>query len=327
MEDYLGNPVFICGHRRSGTTLLINLLDSVDNAIVYPDDSGFFYMYYPLCEAMNGNEEDKVARLIDKVATENLGSLIEKQKCTIEKKNRLHDKQKIFISKLEKFDKKEFSTKDILKYFIKSFGEAFQSETKPKFWVEKTTSSEIYATELKKWFPNAKFIHVVRDPRDIWASLMSGWKGRYSKYNETKNHLMHSMIERGVLGFEMAINNQAIIGRSNYYVVRYEDLTGNPNETMKNISKFMEIDFHENLLIPSTFGINWKGNNFSGDKFNGISTNNVEKWKSRITDTDAMLIEYYFSKVMKNFGYKAQFNLSECQQQAIEHYKWYNFQN
>ena len=46
-------------------------------------------------------------------------------------------------------------------------------------WVEKTTSSEFYATEIIKWFPNAKFIHLIRDPRDNFASLKSGWEERY----------------------------------------------------------------------------------------------------------------------------------------------------
>jgi hypothetical protein len=320
MESYLDNPVFICGHRRSGTTLMINLLDSIDDAIVYPDDSGFFYMYYPLCDITDKSDKEKVARLIDKVASENLGALIDKQKCTIEKKDKLYERQRLFIDKLKNFNQNDFLTKDILTYFIKSFKEAFQKDKEPKFWIEKTTSSEIYAIELKEWFPNAKFIHVVRDPRDIWSSLMSGWEKRYSKYNPSKNHLMHSMIERGMLGFQMAINNTTIIGELDYCVIKYEDLVSNPDKTMRNIANFMGINFSENLLTPSTFGINWKGNNFSGDKFNGISTNNAENWKSR-------LIEYYFSDAMKEFGYDTEFDLFESQKQAIEHYKWYNFRS
>ena len=47
MNNYLDHPLFICGHRKSGTTLLISLSDGIDNAITYPDDSGFFYMYFP----------------------------------------------------------------------------------------------------------------------------------------------------------------------------------------------------------------------------------------------------------------------------------------
>ena len=40
-------PIFICGHRKSGTTMLVNLFDSVDKITTYPDDNGLFYKYFP----------------------------------------------------------------------------------------------------------------------------------------------------------------------------------------------------------------------------------------------------------------------------------------
>ena len=45
--EFFEKPVFVCGHRKSGTTLVINLFDGLNNAVVYPDDSGFFYLYHP----------------------------------------------------------------------------------------------------------------------------------------------------------------------------------------------------------------------------------------------------------------------------------------
>ena len=41
-------PLFILGHRRSGTTLLTSLLDFHNEILMYPDDSKFFHLYYPL---------------------------------------------------------------------------------------------------------------------------------------------------------------------------------------------------------------------------------------------------------------------------------------
>ena len=46
-------PVFICGHRKTGTTMLINLFDNHPDLLVYPDDSGFWYVYYPLFDGEN----------------------------------------------------------------------------------------------------------------------------------------------------------------------------------------------------------------------------------------------------------------------------------
>lgn len=322
---YLEKPVFICGHRKAGTTLLINLFDGVNDAIVYPDDSGFFYMYYPKYALGKFSDREKINRLVERVAKENLCELINRQTVDSITKANLLEKQNHFINKLIGYNTKDFTTKDILEYFIENFRKAFQKEAKPKCWIEKTTSTEIYAIEIKNWFKNAKFIHVIRDPRDNLSSLLSGWEKRYNKFNPSVNHLIHSMIERGLLGFNMAITNRKIIGKSNYLVVKYEDLTSNPNGTMKELAKFVGISFSDILLQPSIFGNNWAGNNFEGKVFKGVSAKNVGKWKTRISQENAMLMEYYFSDLMDYFGYKKSFNIGKCQQQAIEHYKWYNF--
>lgn len=42
------NLLFICGHRKSGTTLLNHLLDSHPSLAVYPHDISFLYGYFPV---------------------------------------------------------------------------------------------------------------------------------------------------------------------------------------------------------------------------------------------------------------------------------------
>ena len=39
--------IFLTGHRKSGTTLLSNLLDDVDGLCVYPTDLALLYAYFP----------------------------------------------------------------------------------------------------------------------------------------------------------------------------------------------------------------------------------------------------------------------------------------
>ena len=323
--NYLDNPVFICGHRKSGTTMLINLFDGAKDAVVFPDDSGFFYMYYPTYESSKYTDKEKIYRLADRIIKTHLDEKIDEAKCDKSIKEELHKKQEIFYNKMISFNQKDFHTKDILKYFIKSFKESFYTDSMPKVWIEKTTSSEIYATEIAKWYPNAKFIHILRDPRDNWASLQSGWDKKYQYCNDSIDRLKHSMIERGLLGFEMARYNEEILGKDKYKVVRYEDFTRNSEMYMKEFADFIGIDFNDNLLRPTTFGIEWEGNNFDGIKITKPSSINVNKWKKRITDEDAALMEFYFKDVMKYFNYELYFSSEERQKAAIEHYKWYNF--
>lgn len=88
------------------------------------------------------------------------------------------------------------------------------------------TSSEIYATEVIGWFPNAKFLHIVRDPRDNWASLRSGWEDRHNKSQEDSlSNLIQTLLARAGFGLRLARLNAMALGDDCYKVIRFEDMT------------------------------------------------------------------------------------------------------
>ena len=322
--SYLNKPVFVCGHRKAGTTLLINLLDGIQNALVYPDDSGFFYMFYPKFMSEKISSEEKLFRINERIIHKNLGEVIKRQNVDEYIKLKLFVKQQkmseIFINSKQEVN----DLTDILTLFIESFRSAFYSESEPSFWIEKTTCSEIYAQELKKKFPLAKFINIVRDPRDNLASLLSGWDKRYQYFNADKNYLVKSMLERGHLCMQMAMDNQQAIG-SDYLLVHYEKLVTDPEAELQIISDFLDIELCDILFEPSTFGYRWSGNNFDGTNFSGISSANIGRWEDRMSRDYAKLIEYHFKDLMSFFGYRLRFERGAAQAAASEFYKWSNF--
>lgn len=326
MNEYLENPVFICGHRKSGTTMLISLLDSAEKTIVYPDDSGIFYLYFPRYAGNEYSKDKKLERLTDLLIKEHLSDILTRPEQTNHISEELKRKYLDFYDAVKSFPEKNFDFKQILKYFIKCFAETFYpNRSDAKVWIEKTTSTEIYASELSDMFPKAKFIHLLRDPRDNWASLKSGWKKRYKDYNDDIKRLKQSMIERGRASMELAKYNKEIIGEDRYFVIRYEDITLNPEQEMRKLASFIGISFSEKLLSPTIVGLPWNGNNFGGKSFYKPSRESVGKWRERINKEDAMLMEYHFRGLMENFGYEQEFTLKDQQKAAAEHYKWFNF--
>lgn len=164
MKNYINNPIFLCGHRKTGTTMLLALLDNHPELLTYPADSGFFYAYYPRSESEKWSRSKKID-VINSFCIQNLDKEIK----DLQRK----DSQELNFS-IPKF-RKDFTTianktkltpKDALKSLIKAFSKNVETgNSQIKHWVEKTTSTEIYATEIIKWFPQAKFIHLVRDPK------------------------------------------------------------------------------------------------------------------------------------------------------------------
>lgn len=323
-EKYIDYPVFLGGHRKSGTTLLLSLLDNNPELVTYPSDSGFFYLYYPLYDTPDKSQAEKTDRMVDRVLGIVKQDSIEFLSENIRKKLNFNF-EKFQTQFLTDIKSTKYFPKDMLCCLIQAFKKVWKSEMEPKGWVEKTTSTEIYATDVFKWFPNAKFIHVVRDPRDNWASLRSGWSERYKDFNASILQLTQSMIDRCRLGMEISKLNSMIYGEDRYLIIKYEDLVSKPDEIMKQIADFIGIDFSDDLLKPTFLGTAWKGNNFEGIKFTGVSSVNKGRWKERIEIEEAALIEFYFKDIMDFYGYPLVTDAKLQAEVAKEHYKWFNF--
>lgn len=64
MPDSAHSPfVFLCGHRKSGTTLLANLLDGHPNLAVYPTDLALLYAYFPEFVRVHQSSQERRERL------------------------------------------------------------------------------------------------------------------------------------------------------------------------------------------------------------------------------------------------------------------------
>ena len=323
--NFIDNPVFVCGHRKSGTTLLISLLDNSENLLTYPDDSGFFYLYHPGFTGPGVPRVEKLARLANAVIRENLGYTVNDPCIPLDAREHLKSCQEECATIIERSISEDLSLRGSLIELMHAFHSSFfPKKTNISRWVEKTTSTEIYALELIDCFPEAKFIHLLRDPRDNWASLKSHWFSRYQEYNDELARLLQSLLERGRLGMQMANANKNSIG-DNYHIVKFEDLVEKPDQTLSAITDFLEIDLTSTMFQPSVFGWPWAGNNKDGIEFSAIDPHNVGRWEERIPIHEAQLIEFYFESLMKDHGYIPRFDQRDCQRAATEHYKWFNF--
>jgi hypothetical protein len=68
-----------------------------------------------------------------------------------------------------------------------------------------------------------------------------------------------------------------------------------------------------------------KGNNFEDIVMTSVSTVNVGRWKARITETEAKIIEFYFKDLMAKYGYECEYDSNEQIDAASEFYKWANY--
>jgi len=317
-------PVFICGHRKSGTTLFRNLLDGHPELLVYPVDINLLYAYFP-DYIINNNSEDKLIERLKKILFIDLNEQLSSE-----------DKDSLLnVLDLEKYFFKDFDYSKLkdLNYIINKLIFSYSNIIKKKYSknikltpVLKETSIEIYANEILSWFPNAKFLHIVREPKDNFAALKAGVKNYYSKLGENEKETLASTINRARLGMEYGLLNILRFGNDKYKIIRFEDLVNDPYNTLTSICIFLNISFNEKLFTPLRLDRPTQGNSFDkSTKFKSISNKHVDKWKDRISEKEAQIIEFYFKDVMEKYGYSINYPIDELADSTSDFYKWYNY--
>ena len=121
-----------------------------------------------------------------------------------------------------------------------------------KRWVDGTPENTFYAYTLLRLFPQARFIHLIRKPDNVAASLMNfgsvgGAAISYShedSYNAWLRYTSHAHLLEKALGQDYV------------YRVNYENLIDYPAMTINSILNWIEEDYENICLEPLAVKIN-----------------------------------------------------------------------
>ena len=105
-----------------------------------------------------------------------------------------------------------------------------------QIWIEKSPSNAIALKEFLNHFPKGKVIHTCRNPYDTVASLMS--RGM-NVYNAVAVYLVNS-----------ALALRAETGK--YYEIKYEKLVNLPEQELRILLGFCNLNFDEKILEGET---------------------------------------------------------------------------
>ena len=132
--------------------------------------------------------------------------------------------------------------------------------------IEKTPNHIYVLDKIKKEYPDTKFILNIRDPRDIVSSLYS----RFEDWNKS--------IDRLKKDFEY-IKKFYSFG----YLVKYEDIVNNFEDTFIDICKYINMDFDQNMLEYYKYAPNWYGveNPKDSDGKDKVYKNNISNHEIR----------------------------------------------
>ncbi len=123
---------------------------------------------------------------------------------------------------------------DILETLFRYY--APRKRAKQFIWGDKTPGYLNHMSLLKKLCPNAKFLHIIRDPRDYCLSCKKAWgKSMYRAAARWADSIANARTQSKQLG-------------CNYMEINYEALLDNPQGILRQICQFIECDFKPEMM-------------------------------------------------------------------------------
>jgi hypothetical protein len=116
------------------------------------------------------------------------------------------------------------------KFLATLMAEVARRQGKPR-WAEKTPGNIAHADRIWTAWPDAKIVHIIRDPRDVFASLVEAKK--WDSPEEFADRWV-STIGRG-----LRLNGEINPSAKSYLAIRYEDLIAAPEQTMRRVIEFI----------------------------------------------------------------------------------------
>lgn len=289
-------PIFILGCHKSGTSLLRSLLDGHPELYVLPIEMHWFracgyWVDYPLRRNLPRQLDDR--------------SLIESMIREVELQNRntdpYADAQVTGALPVSEFAGllRSSSFSGHAEFFaatVRALYRATMRQDLPSRLriVEKSVENAEYACTLSRYFPDARFIHVVRNPyATLVAIRLSKTRGGFPS------------LERAVLSMRRSYHelfrNESAIPR--YLTVRYEDLVTDTTTTLEQVCRFLELKWSDSALEPTSQGKPWCGNSTSNVLFSGVSTRPLNAFERTLTGLETALVNRHCAPVLQRFAY------------------------
>lgn len=270
---------FIVGCGRSGTTLLQTMLLS-DPTIVLPPETKF----YPAIEThgwpsrFDLAKDDDFARAVALVWEDQARRGLDCDRATFER----------FAATAER------SWDGLFLAYLAAYAEP----TGATRVGEKSPVHTHYVGPLSESFPDAKFIHIVRDPRAVVLSRMRAGFG---------SNLIEPNVHRWKRAAEMHRDHADRLGPGRYLLVRYEDLVTDQRATLGRACEFLGIELTDAMLEHhkrGDKGFPERSKDWMENTTKPVFTSSIEKWKSDLKPAHAAMIDAALGEHVGTMGYE-----------------------
>jgi hypothetical protein len=254
-------PLFIVGLPRSGTKLMRALLNQHPRVSLTLAESQFIpYFVRVFGEEPRLQEPRRLARFVKRFRRATFYQ-------TMQKAGYQFDEQTF----VETVDLNSWPA--IFEGLFRQFGA--KPHRSDVIWGDKTPGYLKHLAWLKGLFPAAKFIHMIRDPRDYCLSVRDSW----GKHPLRAAHRWQKALRKA--------RDEATLLQDDYLEVYYEALVTRPEDVMREVSALIGCTYDQRMIVlgrsPEDLG--------STRGQYGIIAANTQKYLTRFSPRDLRQIE------------------------------------
>jgi hypothetical protein len=187
-----------------------------------------------------------------------------------------------------------------------------QQNNDSKILVEKNPRNILRIPYVKEIFPDAKFIHIVRDGRDVACSMVPGcgkddwrhlkppsWKEYFRDYSGA---IRCAMAWKEIL--EIGIND---LQKNSHLQIKYEDLVSSPGLVAINIFTYLHLDLSPSVLEFCNKIQNGTANSYHAKYqeqwFRNDHQVRIGRWRENLTQDEQDAINEILAPLLLKLGY------------------------
>lgn len=271
-------PLFIIGAGRSGTTLLRSILNNNEQICIPPESHGTipncakkFYRYQML------DWEDLVRILIGEFASINHFDYWEL------------DPQSL-IDQCNSLPKEEKTLASIINVIYSTY----RNRAAPQaiIWGDKSPFNTLRLRWLHRIFPNARYIHIIRDGRDVVSSYLK--KGLITNIESAADRWLLSL--KKVEAFEHNKKPQIL-------TIYYEDLVTQTNDTVEKLCRFLGVPFSDKMITGRSADAKDLEMDHMQNVHKAINPGSIGKWKRNLSHTQQTEITRRLTTMLQKHNY------------------------
>ncbi len=286
--DRSRRPVFVMGCHRSGTNLLYDMLLSAGGFAIYRGHLDIYKMFIPKFGSLDkrGNRERVVETWLHSKGYRRSGLTAKGIRAKLLDECRTGGD------------------------FIRIVMNEIARNQNARRWAIYDPDSVLYVPQVKADIPEALFIHIVRDGRDIALSLkkMEGFKPLPWNIGSSRDLLPTAAY------WEWMVRSGQTHGRkipADYIEVRYEDLVLEPRETLATLSRFLDHKLDYDRIQQAGLGRLRETNSSFREEGNTSQGNPVQRWKERLPREQVAALEALVGDCLQEHGYSLTIPLEE----------------